>query len=102
MAFVRAIFAFDDSQAVCIHLNSADSVTITDSVGLFTVNSHLALRLSRADLASTLECRVETPALEGQVVNELSLDLQGNKLFRAGRFGFYNTIANGVAPPTVV
>lgn len=61
-----------------------DSVTISDSVGLFTVNSHLSLRLSRADLASSLECRVETPALEQPIVNELYLDLQGNKWFMNG------------------
>lgn len=60
-------------------LSPTDSVTISDSAGLYTVNSHLSLRLSRAELASTLECRVETPALEQPVLNELSLDLQGNK-----------------------
>ena len=60
-------------------LSPTDSVTISDSAGLYTVNSHLSLRLSRAELASTLECREETPALEQPVLNELSLDLQGNK-----------------------
>ncbi|XP_055703739.1 hemicentin-2 isoform X5 [Phlebotomus papatasi] len=53
-----------------------DTVTIDESNGLFLVKSTLSLVLSRQELASIIECRVETPALEHIVSNQLVLDLQ--------------------------
>ncbi|XP_059622571.1 hemicentin-2-like isoform X2 [Phlebotomus argentipes] len=53
-----------------------DTVTIDESNDLFLVKSTLSLVLSRLELASTIECRVETPALEHVVSNQLVLDLQ--------------------------
>ncbi|GAB0099475.1 Immunoglobulin [Sergentomyia squamirostris] len=53
-----------------------DTVTIDESNELFLVKSTLSLVLSRQELASIIECRVETPALEHIVSNQLVLDLQ--------------------------
>lgn len=47
--------------------------------GLFTVKSVLSLQLSRLELDSFLECRVETPALENVVSNHIHIDLQGKQ-----------------------
>lgn len=53
-----------------------DSVTIDEANGLFSVKTVLDLTLTRQELSASLECRVETPALENIVSNHLHLDLQ--------------------------
>lgn len=45
--------------------------------GLSDVKAELHLVLSRQELGTFIECRVETPALENIVSNHLLLDLQG-------------------------
>lgn len=57
----------------------SDSVTQEESDGLFTVKSVLSLILSRLELDSFLECRVETPSLQNVVSNQIHIDLQGEK-----------------------
>lgn len=42
------------------------------------MKSVLSLVLSRQELGAFIECRVETPALENIVSNQLHIDLQGN------------------------
>lgn len=54
-----------------------DSITTDEANGLFTVKSVLSLVLSRQELGAFIECRVETPALENIVSNQLHIDLQG-------------------------
>jgi len=51
---------------------------VDEANGLFNVKSVLSLALTRHELGSFIECRVETPALEHVVSNQLYLDLQGN------------------------
>lgn len=48
------------------------------SNGLFTVKSKLSLVLSRKELGTFIECRVESPALDNKIVsNQLELDMHG-------------------------
>jgi CD80-like C2-set immunoglobulin domain len=54
-----------------------DSVTIDESNGLFSVKTVYSLVLSRQELGTFIECRVESPALESVVSNQIHLDLQG-------------------------
>lgn len=55
----------------------SESQTLEEQDGLFTVRSVLSLVLSRLELDSHLECRVESPALETVVRNQVHIDLQG-------------------------
>ena len=55
----------------------SDSPTYDEHEGLFTATLELSLVLSRHDLASDIECRVQSPALNGTVQTHLKLDLQG-------------------------
>lgn len=55
----------------------SDSVTQEQKDGLYTVKAVLSLILSRQELDSFLECRVETPALDNVVRNQIHIDLQG-------------------------
>lgn len=56
----------------------SDSSSVDESGdGLFSVKSVLSLILSRQELYSFLECRVETPALPNVVSNQVHIDLQG-------------------------
>ena len=61
-----------------IILIESDSATTDESNGLFSVKSVLSIVLSRQELNAFLECRVETPALQATVSNQLHIDLQGN------------------------
>lgn len=54
-----------------------DSVTTDEANGLFSVKSELSLTLTRQELEGYFECRVETPALDNLVRNQLHIDLQG-------------------------
>lgn len=54
-----------------------DSVTTDETNGLFSVKSVLSFELSRQELGANIECRVETPALENVVTNNIYIDLQG-------------------------
>lgn len=58
-----------------------DYVVQDEANGLFTVKTVLSLKLNREALGTGIECRVETPALENRVVNQLQLDLQGELFF---------------------
>lgn len=62
-----------------ILITFADSVTTDEANGLFSVKSELSLTLTRQELEGYFECRVETPALDNLVRNQLHIDLQGNK-----------------------
>ncbi|XP_037031705.1 hemicentin-2 isoform X7 [Bradysia coprophila] len=53
-----------------------DSVTTSELNGLYSVKSVLSLELSRQELGANIECRVETPALENIVSNNIHIDLQ--------------------------
>lgn len=53
------------------------AVTQEEQDGLFTVKAVLSLMLSRQELDSYLECRVETRALSNVVRNQIHIDLQG-------------------------
>lgn len=68
--------------AVCmfsnIYFHTIDSVTTSELNGLYSVKSVLSLELSRQELGASIECRVETPALENVVSNHINIDLQGN------------------------
>lgn len=59
----------------------ADYVVQDEANGLFTVKTVLSLKLNREALGTGIECRVETPALENKVINQLQLDLQGKLFF---------------------
>ncbi len=54
-----------------------DSLTTSELNGLFSVKSVMSLELSRQELGASIECRVETPALENIVSNHINIDLQG-------------------------
>lgn len=56
---------------------NTDSVTTDEANGLFSVKSELSLTLTRQELEGYFECRVETPALDNMVRNQLHIDLQG-------------------------
>lgn len=58
-----------------------DYVVQDEANGLFTVKTVLSLKLNREALGTGIECRVETPALENKVINQLQLDLQGELFF---------------------
>lgn len=60
---------------------SIDSVTTDEANGLFSVKSQLSLTLTRQELEGYFECRVETPALDNLVRNQLHIDLQGKQPF---------------------
>ncbi|KAJ6649403.1 Hemicentin-1 [Pseudolycoriella hygida] len=52
-----------------------DSVSTEEIAGLYSVKSVLSLELSRQELGASIECRVETPALEKVVSNFIHIDL---------------------------
>ncbi|KAL5292690.1 nrm family protein [Megaselia abdita] len=52
------------------------SPSYDETNGLFTAKLELSLPLSRLDLANTLECRVESSALEVPVKSHMQIDLQ--------------------------
>lgn len=58
-------------------LTRVDSPTYNETDGLFTAKLELSLPLTRLDLANTLECRVESSALEEPVKSHMQIDLQG-------------------------
>lgn len=46
--------------------------------GLFYVKSELLLIVSRLELGNNIECRVESPSLDDEIItNYLALDLEG-------------------------
>uniref|UniRef100_T1GWL1 Ig-like domain-containing protein n=1 Tax=Megaselia scalaris TaxID=36166 RepID=T1GWL1_MEGSC len=57
-------------------LTRVDSPTYNETDGLFTAKLELSLPLTRLDLANTLECRVESSALEEPVKSHMQIDLQ--------------------------
>lgn len=54
-----------------------DSPTHDLNDGLFTSTLELDWPLSREDLASDIECRVESAAIKNAIVTKFSVDLQG-------------------------
>lgn len=60
-----------------------DSVTTSELNGLYSVKSVLSLELSRQELGANIECRVETPALENIVSNNINIDLQGLVIYNS-------------------
>lgn len=53
-----------------------DVKTLDERNGLFTVQSKLALTLSRQELSAVIECKVETSGLDQIVTNQLYVDMQ--------------------------
>lgn len=52
-----------------------------DANGLFTESAKLSITLTRKVLAATVECRIETAALETPSRHHLNIDLQGNECY---------------------
>lgn len=59
-----------------------DSPTHDLNEGLYTSTLELEWQLSREDLASDIECRVESAAIKNAIVTKFSVDLQGESSLR--------------------
>jgi hypothetical protein len=68
-------------------------VTIDESNGLFSVKTVYSLVLSRQELGTFIECRVESPALESVVSNQIHLDLQGELMIIVNGVMVYQLIS---------
>lgn len=72
----KILITFLITPSLCSLLRT-DSPTHDLNDGLFTSTLELDWQLSREDLASDIECRVESAAIKNAIVTKFSVDLQG-------------------------
>lgn len=77
----KILIPFLITPSLCSSLRT-DSPTHDLNDGLFTSTLELDWQLSREDLASDIECRVESAAIKNAIVTKFSVDLQGESSLR--------------------